>query len=80
MQVYARAPHASQPSCTGTVTIQATGKTYKALQLAGAAVIATAVASCAAAVPSSESWSGFVFLTGIMLYAGGRVGAWWNHG
>lgn len=80
MQVAACAHDAFRPHRTGAVTIQATGKTYKALQLAGAAAIAAAVASCTAAVPSSGSWSGVVFLMGLALYAGGRVGAWWNHG
>jgi hypothetical protein len=63
-----------------TVIIEATGKTYKALQVAGAVAIAVAVASCAAGSPGSGGWSGFVFLVGTALYAGGRVGAWWNHG
>jgi hypothetical protein len=68
------------PMVSRTVTIEATGKTYKALQFAGAAAIALAVASCAAAVPGSGSWSGFVFLIGIALYTCGRIGAWWKHG
>lgn len=64
----------------GTVSIEATGKRYKLLQLAGAIAITLAVVSCAVAAPTSRDWSGFVFLTGIALYSVGRVGAWWNHG
>ena len=67
-------------SLSSVVRIEATGKKYKALQLAGTAAITPAVASCAAAVPSSGAWSGFVFLIGAALYTCGRVGAWWNHG
>ena len=64
----------------GTLTIQATSKLYKALQLIGAASITLAVVSCAVGAPSSGKWSAFVFLLGAALYTFGRVGAWWNHG
>jgi hypothetical protein len=80
MSHQALAQNASPWAINRAVTIQATGKTYKALQLAGGAVTASAVASCAAGVPGSGSWSGLLFLMGAMLYIGGRVAAWWNHG
>jgi hypothetical protein len=80
MRAQARADGTSRPSLEGAITTQATGKTYKALQLSGAVVIAAAVASCGAAVPASGSWSGVVFLTGMVLYVAGCVRAWWNHG
>ena len=63
-----------------TVKIEATGKKYKALQLAGAAAITVAVVSCAVPAPNSSQWSGLVFVIGMALYGYGRVGAWWNHG
>ena len=77
LQIDARSPKAHY---SRTVKIEATGKKYKALQLAGAAAITAAVVSCAVAAPNSGQWSGLVFVIGTALYAYGRVGAWWNHG
>jgi hypothetical protein len=75
-----RAVHGSEPDGEPHHYDRSHREKYKALQFAGAAAIALAVASCAAAVPSSGSWSGFVFLIGIALYTCGRIGAWWKHG
>jgi 4-hydroxy-3-methylbut-2-en-1-yl diphosphate synthase IspG/GcpE len=63
-----------------TVKIEATGKKYKALELAGAAAISVAVVSCSVGAPNNSQWSGLVFVIGAALYGYGRVGAWWNHG
>lgn len=63
-----------------SITIQATGKPYKALQALGAITIIFAVVSCTTVASSARPWSGIVFLLGAALYACGRIGAWWNHG
>lgn len=71
----------SSPAPAGIVTTQQTGKSYKAAQAAGALLMIAGVVACAASGPQDGGTAGpFMFLGGCVLYAVGRVGAWWNHG
>jgi len=77
----------AQPATTGplavetapgkAVTTEATGKTYKAMQFGGVVMILIGVVACSAQSPGA---SASLWLVGVCLYVGGRVGGWWNHG
>ena len=61
----------------GVVTTQQTGKKFKALQLIGFACIAIGVIARAGA---GEYWGTALAMLGAILFAAGRVLAWWKHG
>ena len=61
----------------GVVTIQQTGNKFKALQLIGFACIAIGVIARAGA---GEYWGTALATLGVILFAAGRVLAWWKHG
>jgi hypothetical protein len=75
--IHCGAPLQRAMNPVGVVTTQQTSKTYKAIQLAGALCLIVGVVSCSSGAPEK---SGILFLVGICLYVGGRLGAWWNHG
>lgn len=57
-------------------TIQQTSKGWKAAQLIGVVLMCVAVVGFV----SRAGWAAPLGLLGVVLYAGGRVGAWWHHG
>jgi hypothetical protein len=59
------------------VTIQATGKLPKLLQLIGVLLICAMPIACAA---GSYDTTAYLLLSGAALYAIGRFSAWWFHG
>jgi len=59
------------------VTTEQTGKKYKGMQLLGVMMILGGVVSCSMHEPG---WSGGLFVLGLVVYAGSRMGAWWDHG
>ena len=66
----------AKPS-TRVVTTQQTGKPYKAAQAVGVVLILIGVVSCTA---SEFKTSVALNAVGLLLYIGGRMGAWWDHG
>jgi len=82
---------ATCPACgypIQAVTIEATGKKWKSMQLAGGLIMAVGVfgivGSCLASMHRSEPTAGLpiaatVVALGLVLVAGGRLGAWWHH-
>ena len=61
----------------GVVTTQQPGKKFKALQLTGFACIAIGVIARAGA---GEYWGTALAMLVVILFAAGRVLAWWKHG
>lgn len=61
------------------VTTEATGKLYKATQLAGVFLMCAGVVACSA-VQNGQHASALFWLAGSALYAVGRIAAWWHHG
>jgi hypothetical protein len=59
-----------------TQTIEKTGKTWKAGQLVGGLIMIVALASCV----SSQEGGGDLFVLGIIVWLGSRIGGWWYHG
>lgn len=59
------------------VTTQATSKHFKAIQFIGVALILAGTVSCSVGEPST---SVRLWIFGVAIYVGGRIGAWWNHG
>ena len=70
------APVAVAPT-NGVVTTQQTGKTYKGLQFVGVVFLALGVGACAS---GSKDATVPLTMIGALLYAIGRIGAWWKHG
>ena len=60
-----------------TVTTQQTSKVFKALQLVGVLLI---IASLVAYMLRMDFWWTYGFIVGGLLYAVGRISAWWWHG
>lgn len=58
------------------LTIEATGKLWKAVQLVGALIVLASFPACLLMPAASV----LVFLVGTLIFAGGRVSAWWYHG
>lgn len=71
-----------------TVTIEATGKRWKRMQLWGALCLFFGFTTCSMNLGGGEDLASqaLTVLTGLFLYGGGisylwgRIGAWWNHG
>jgi hypothetical protein len=59
------------------VTIQATGKLPKLLQLIGVLLICAAPVACAA---DAYGATAYLFIIGAVLLAVGRFAAWWFYG
>jgi hypothetical protein len=59
-------------------TVQQTGKKWKAMQLAGAALMIFGVVSCSA--QGDAQTSALALMIGFVVFVGARIGAWWNHG
>lgn len=59
------------------ITTQATGKGPKIAQLAGAMLIIAGVVACTA---DEREFSVPAIFVGFLLYAAGRLSAWWHHG
>ena len=73
--------HVNQP----VQTIEQTGKEWKIQQLVGIIVLIVCVAGgCAGGCDSLGSENSVFWfmgaLAGLVIYVGGRVGAWWHHG
>jgi hypothetical protein len=60
-----------------TVTTQQTSKVFKVLQLVGVLLI---IASFVAYMLRMDFWWAYGFIFGGLLYAVGRISAWWWHG
>ena len=80
-------PQATQPHQTGAtssfkhkevVTIQATGKQYKAMEVVGVIGMLTGTVSCVIS-KSPGGFTAFFLFAGLALYIAGRFGAWWHH-
>jgi DNA-directed RNA polymerase subunit RPC12/RpoP len=66
-----------------TVTVQATGKTWKGMQLISALAAIAGIILCMAGCESSAAMSGIgglLLIAGIFFFCIGRIGAWWFHG
>lgn len=66
------------------VTIQATSKKWKVLQLIGGFLCIIGIISCSMVIsknsPGDPDTSGvFIFFIGFLLFFIGRLGAWWNN-
>ena len=70
-------------------TIEATGKNWKLVQLAGAVGIILGLVTCTGVIQpdvaesTAHRWgvaSGWLWFVGLSLFIIGRVGAWWHHG
>lgn len=65
-------------------TVEATGKSWKAMQAFGVGVILVGTFACMRSISESSEDGGVVsalfLLGGFGLFAMGRIGAWWNHG
>jgi len=59
------------------VTTQATGRSWKIIQLIGALLITAGVVSCSAGDPGSAA---SLLMLGFVVFIAGRIGAWWKHG
>lgn len=59
-----------------TVTTQQTAKIYKFIQLVGVLMICAGPVACVSGSGATASLFGF----GLMLWIGGRMGAWWANG
>ena len=85
-------PHCGCPSVPTTnispsvppTTIQATGKRWKGVMLIG---VLLSIGGCLVTIGASPGDSEgpfmggvLVFLLGLALFVGARVGAWWHHG
>lgn len=72
---------AACPKCgapqRGALTIQATAKRYKGMQLLGAAVMSVGVVMI---VVQNHLSGALVMLAGLGLFVGARMAAWWRHG
>jgi hypothetical protein len=72
-----RAPGPEPARVTGHVTVEQTGKQWKVGMLLGAGVILLGgFALCGGAGDAAV----FLFLIGLVLLIGSRLGAWWHHG
>lgn len=60
-----------------TITTQQTSKKWKAMQLGGALLLIVAVV---ARIGTGDYWWTGVGVVGVLLYALGRILAWWNNG
>lgn len=69
---------ASLPVPAQVQTIEATGKTYKMLQLGGGVLLIVGLIAFVSA--EDKSLAGIVLFASIVCYVWGRVGAWWHHG
>jgi hypothetical protein len=77
-------PHCGQPmnDSSKVVTVQATRKLYKAIMVAGVLLMIAGVASCVMALPEKRSTlqGSTLFISGLLVFLGGRILAWWRHG
>ena len=78
------APVATAAAGVGVQTVEATAKRFKGVQLLGGLMLA---ASCPAVMTeTSGGMNGgatvgvLLFVVGGLVYFGGRMSAWWNHG
>ncbi len=85
MRTPARAPQ-SAPVQVATapgrvVTTQATDKHWKGMQIAGVCLMGAGVAACNEISKDGTYafWMTGFWLLGILVYIGGRFGAWWHH-
>ena len=76
------APNAAAPRAV--VTIEATGKRWKALQLGGSLVAILSLFACATSI-GAEATTGLTkvgavtFWLGVLAAAAGQAGAWWDN-
>jgi predicted amidophosphoribosyltransferase len=79
----AACPHCGQPMNDSgkVVTVQATRKLYKAIMVAGALLMIAGVASCVMALPEKRSTfqGSTLFISGLLVFLGARILAWWHH-
>lgn len=79
----AACPHCGHPmnESSKPVTIAMTGKLYKAIMVAGAMLMIAGVASCTMALPEKRSaLPGYtLFISGLLVFLGARIAAWWHH-
>jgi MYXO-CTERM domain-containing protein len=70
-------PHAD---AAAVVTTEQTGKKFKGAQLAGVLMIIAGVVSCSSGPGGDPRATAWLWMGGVALYLGARVGAWWHHG
>src|SRR5688572_26286797 len=75
----ALAPTSVETRSGATVTTQATGKTYKVIEVVGAGIFLLGLVSCAIAEGLSGGSIALILL-GSAVYIAGGIGAWWDHG
>lgn len=61
----------------GVVTTQQTGKGWKIAQAIAACLMIAGVTSCSL---QNYPASAMLWMLGVMLWLGARIGAWWKHG
>jgi hypothetical protein len=70
----------SEATPTRVVTVEQTGKKYKAMVLVGGAMILAGGVSCSLQQGEiTGALAGGLFLLGIIIFVGARMGAWWDH-
>lgn len=64
------------------ITVEATGKKFKAMLLGGIAVLALSlfVGIREAAIGKESTFGGLLFVAGFLMVAGGLIAGWWQHG
>lgn len=68
------------PQCgrpIAAITVEQTGKTYKALQAVGVILFFLGLLIW---IGGSTGWGVSILIIGTVLYVRSRVGAWWHHG
>lgn len=70
-------PHCGHP--VRAQVIESTGKPYKAMKAVAVALFFIGALIWMAS-PGTGGWGVAVLVMGVVLYIGGRFGAWWNHG
>jgi len=90
-QVSDKAPSCPECGCPiSAQVIEGTGKKWKFMQFAGIVMMLVGTVSCMIASYNDEIMSAsgtqgdgsglpIMFLLGVFLYGGGRIGAWWYH-
>lgn len=84
----AACPHCGAPtiatardgSTGGIVTTQQTSKTFKKVQLLGAAMMCVGVVACTGSEAEGKALSSLLTLGGLFVFLGARIGAWWRNG
>ena len=71
-------PQCAYPLSSGDIiTMEATSKLYKLLQLIGSGLLFVGTGLCLASYFAAGL---FIILASFVTYYSGRIGAWWNNG